>query len=125
MALQISGTNVIDNSRNLVNIASFDSTVTSIWDSVTTTAVGKTLVNREYCTATANNIILILPSSPSAGNQCAVSVTTATGVTVFAPVIQGYGPDIFFPDGTYLALDVPNATVTFTYVDATRGWMIS
>ena len=125
MAFLIGNTAVIDNSRQLTAITSFDSTVASTWDSVTTTAVGKTLVNREYCTATANNIIIVLPSSPTAGNQCAVSVTTATGVTVFAPVIQGYGPDIFAPDGTYLTLDATNATVTFTYVDSTRGWMIS
>ncbi len=122
MAFLINNTAVIDNSRQLTAITSFDSTVASTWDSVTTTAVSKTLVNREYCTATANNIIITLPSNPApqAGSHCAVSVTTATGVSVYSfyPIQQSTGDD-------YLYLDIANVTVYFTYVDATRGWIIS
>jgi len=119
MAIQISGTTVIDNSRNLANIATHDSTVTSMWDSVTATATGKTLVNREFCTVTAAGQTITLPASPSAGWEVVISVGDFTDTVIGrnSQNIMGVAED--------MTIDVLNATVNLVFVDATRGWRIS
>jgi hypothetical protein len=119
MAFLIGNQAVIDNSRNLTNIATFDSTVASTWDQVTTTAVDKNLVNREYCTVTASGRFLALPATPSPGWEVLISVRffTNTVVTRNFSNIMGVAENI--------TLDVAYATVRFTYVDSTLGWVIS
>jgi len=119
MAIQISGITVIDNSRNLANIASHDSTVTSMWDSITTTATSKTLVNREYCTVTAAGQTITLPASPSAGWEVVISVGdfTSTVIGRNSRNIMGLPED--------MTINVKNATVNLVFIDATRGWRIS
>ena len=119
MAIQISGTTVIDNSRNLANIATFDSTVTSLWDTITTTATSKTLVNREYCTVTAAAQTITLPASPSAGWDVTISVGDFVNTVVGrnSQNIMGLAED--------MTIDVRNSTANLVYIDATRGWRIS
>lgn len=119
MALQISGTNVVDNGRNLANIESFDSTVKSIWDQVTTTTVSKTLVNREYCTVIAAGLTITLPAAPFAGSEVVISVGDFSTTTIGrnGSNIMGISDDII--------IDTPNSTLNLIYVDATRGWRIS
>ena len=119
MAIKISGTTVIDDSRNLANIATFDSTVTSIWDAVTTTATSKTLVNREYCTVTAATQTITLPASPSAGWEVVISVGNFVNTVVGrnSQNIMGLAED--------MTINVINSTVNLVYIDATRGWRIS
>jgi len=123
MPIQVSGTEVIDNSRNLTNIESFDSTVTSVWDRVTTTAVSKTLVNREYCTVTADNQIITLPlvSNPasSAGWEVLIVVGNFTNTTI------GRNSQNIMSLAENMSIDVPYVPVRLTYIDATRGWVIS
>jgi hypothetical protein len=118
MAIQISGTTVIDNSRNLANIATFDSTVTSAWDTVTVTATGKTLVNREYCTVTAAGQTITLPASPSAGWEVVVSVGDFTNTVVArnGSNIMGLAEDI--------TLDKAWAVMNFLYTGASQGWRL-
>jgi len=119
MAIQISGTTVIDNSRNLANIATIDSTVTSMWDSITVTATSKTLVNREFCTVTASGQTITLPSSPSAGWEVVISVGDFTNTIIGrnSQNIMGLAED--------MTIDVNNATLNLVFIDATRGWRIS
>jgi hypothetical protein len=119
MAIQISGTNVIDNSRNLTNIESFDSTVRSIWDTVTTTAVSKTLVNRENCTVTAAGQIIVLPASPSPGWEVIISVQNFydTILSRNGSNIMGIADDII--------IDTSYSCVYLTYINSTIGWRIS
>jgi len=119
MAIQISGTTVIDNSRNLANIATHDSTVASMWDSITTTATSKTLVNREFCTITAAGQTITLPASPSAGGEVVISVGDFTDTVIGrnSSNIMGLAED--------MTIDVVNSTVNLVYIDATRGWRIS
>lgn len=118
MALQISGTTVVDNSRNLTNIATFDSTVTSIWDTVTSTAVGKTLVNREHCTVTAAGQTITLPASPNAGWEVVIVVGNFTNTVVSrnSQNIMGLAEN--------MTLDIQYAALNFLYVDATQGWRV-
>lgn len=119
MALQISGTSVVDNGRNLANIESFDSTVKSIWDQVTTTAVSKTLVNREYCTVTAAGLTITLPAAPFAGSEVVISVGDFSNTVVGrnGQNIMGFAEDC--------TINVPNSTLDLIYIDSTRGWRIS
>ena len=119
MAIQISGIDVIDNSRNLANIASHDSTVTSMWDRITTTATSKTLVNREYCTVTAAGQTITLPASPSAGWEVVISVGNFINTKIGrnGENIMGLPED--------MNINVVNSTVNLVFIDATRGWRIS
>ena len=119
MAIQISGTTVIDNSRNLANIATHDSTVTSMWDRITTTAVNKTLVNREFCTVTASGRTITLPASPSAGWEVVISVEN------FVDTIIGRNSTNIMGTADDVIIDAEYSTVNLVYVDATRGWRIS
>lgn len=118
MALQINGTNVIDNSRNLTNIASFDSTVTSAWDTVTSTAVGKTLVNREHCTVTSAGQTITLPASPSAGWEVVIVVGN------FGDTVVGRNAQNIMGLAENMTLDKTYAAMNFLYVDATQGWRV-
>jgi hypothetical protein len=127
MAFKVGDFTVIDNNRELSAITSFDRTVTSVWDQITTTAVSKTLVNREHCVITSSTGIT-LPNNPapSPGYQCAVTKLGDFSATVFSGYpIMGVGPDFATPDGTYLEIDVPNVTLVFTYIDTPTGWVIS
>ncbi len=118
MAIQISGTTVIDNSRNLANIATFDSTITSTWDTVTVTATGKTLVNREHCTVTGSGQTITLPSTPSIGWEVVIGVGDFVDTTVArnGQNIMGLAENI--------TLDKAYAVMNFIYTGATQGWRI-
>lgn len=118
MAIQISGTTVIDNSRNLANIATFDSTITSTWDTVTSTATSKTLVNREHCTVTASGQTITLPASPSAGWEVVITVGNFTNTVV------GRNGSNIMDLAENMTLDRAYAAMNFLYVDATRGWRV-
>jgi hypothetical protein len=119
VAIQISGTTVIDNSRNLANIATHDSTVTSMWDSITTTAVNKTLVNREFCTVTASGKTITLPASPSAGWEVVISVED------FIDTVVGRNGENIMGLAEDMTIDVRNSTSNLVFIDATRGWRFS
>jgi hypothetical protein len=117
-SVSINGTSVIDSSRNLNNISTFDSTVTSVYDSVTVTATGKTLVNREFCHVTAATQTINLPATPSAGWEVAINVGNFTDTVVGrnGQNIMGLAEDF--------TIDTAYITVNFLFVDATRGWRV-
>jgi hypothetical protein len=86
---------------------------------ITTTATSKTLVNRERCTVTAATQTITLPASPQAGWEVSITIAgtfTDTVVARNSANIMSLAED--------LTIDVANATATFYYVDATRGWRI-
>ena len=86
---------------------------------ITTTAVSKTLVNRERCTVTAAGLTITLPASPTAGAEVAVTVVAAITNTIIAR----NGLNIMsLPED--LTIDRADVTVTLYYVDATRGWRV-
>lgn len=95
------------------------------WNSVlstyttTVTATGKTLADRERCTITASGQTLTLPASPSAGSEVTVSIAG----TFFDTVIARNGSNIMSL-AENMTIDRANVSVTFYYVDATRGWRI-
>lgn len=85
---------------------------------VTTTAVGKTLANRERCSVTAATQTITLPATPSAGWE----VIVAVGDFVDTVVNRNAKPIMSLAEN--LTIDVANVAVTFLYVDATIGWRI-
>ena len=135
MAIKISGTTVIDDSRNVTNIIGVGDTATTVFygdganlsgisgDRFTTITpnqtTSKTLVNKEFCLVTSAGIAITLPASPSAGNEVAVGVTTGitdTVITRNSENIMSLAED--------LTIDVGNVVVTLVYSDSTRGWRI-
>lgn len=86
---------------------------------ITTTAVSKTLANRERCTVTAAAQTITLPASPSAGNE----VTITIDGTFTNTVVARNGSNIMSL-AENMTVDKANVSVTFYYVDATRGWRI-
>jgi hypothetical protein len=112
MAIQISGTTVINNDKEL------GSGLNSVFDVVSTTATSKTLVNREHCTVTAAGQTITLPISPSAGWEVVITVGNFTDT-----IVARNGSNIM-DLGENITLDKAYAAMNFLYVDATRGWRI-
>jgi hypothetical protein len=113
MAIQISGTTVINNDREL------GSGLNSIYDVVSTTATSKTLVNREFCTVTAAGQTITLPASPIAGWEVAIS----TGD--FTDTIVGRNSQNIMGLAENMTIDAKNSTINLVYIDSTRGWRFS
>lgn len=93
--------------------------ISTVLYSITTTAVSKTLSDRERCTVTAAGQTITLPASPSAGSEVAVTVISNVNNTVVArngQLLMGLSED--------LTIDRDNTTVTFYFVNATYGWRI-
>lgn len=84
----------------------------------TTTAVSKTLANRERCTVTAAAQTITLPATPAAGYEVAIGVGAFTDT-----VIDRNGENIM-STAEDMTINTQNVTVTLYYVDATRGWRI-
>ncbi len=127
MALQISGTNVVDNSRNLANIESFLSTVKSIWNTFTlNTGAGNNLSlgNRTVFITSGNNCTVTLPTtSLTQGLEVIVGGvgSSVTSITVNPGVSERI---MGLTLGETLIIDIPNTVVKFIYVGGTFGWSI-
>jgi len=87
--------------------------------SITTTAINKTLANRERCTVIGAGLTITLPASPSAGWEVSVSIAG----TFINTIIARNGSNIMSL-AEDITINTANATVTFVYIDATRGWRI-
>ena len=86
---------------------------------ITTTAISKTLVNRERCTVTAAGLTITLPATPSVGSEVAITVLG----TITDTIIARNGQNIMSL-AENLTINRADVTVTLYYVDATRGWRI-
>jgi hypothetical protein len=112
MAIQISGTNVIDNDKNLVNAGRIYTTVSN------NQTTSKTLGNREFVSVVGAGLTMTLPASPAAGNEVAIQVGDFTDTVIGrnSQNIMGLAED--------MTIDVANRTVNLFFTDATRGWRI-
>ena len=112
MAIQISGTNVIDNDKNLVNAGRIYTTVSN------NQTTSKTLGNREFVSVVGAGLTMTLPASPAAGNEVAIQVGTFTDTVIGrnSQNIMGLAED--------MTIDVANRTVNLVFTDATRGWRV-
>jgi len=116
MAIQISGTTVIDNDRNLVNAGRIYTTVTN--NQTTSRTSLNPLTNREFVSVTTAGLTMTLPASPAAGWEVAIQVGNFTNT-----VIGRNGQNIM-SDPTDMTIDVANRTVNLVFTDATRGWRV-
>ena len=112
MAIQIGGTNVIDNDKNLVNVGRIYTTVTN------NQTTSKTIGNREFVSVVGAGLTMTLPASPAAGNEVAIQVGDFTDTVIArnSQYIMGLDED--------MTIDVANITVNLFFTDATRGWRI-
>jgi len=112
MAIQISGTTVIDNSNNLVNAGRIYTTVSN------NQTTSKTLGNREFVSVTSAGLTITLPASPAAGNEVAIQVGAFTNTIIArnAQNIMGLAEN--------MTIDAENVTVNLFFTDATRGWRV-
>jgi hypothetical protein len=112
MAIQISGTDVIDNDKNLVNAGRIYTTVSN------NQTTSKTLGNREFVSVVGAGLTMTLPASPAAGNEVAIQVGTFTDTVIGrnSQNIMGLAED--------MTIDVANRTVNLFFTDSTRGWRI-
>jgi len=85
----------------------------------TTTAVSKTLANRERCTVTANGQTITLPASPSAGWEVTITLAGA----FISTVVARNGSNIMSL-AENMTLDVADSATTLVYINSTRGWII-
>jgi len=104
---------------NLSDLSNVFAALTSLGlNNVTTTAVSKTLVNREVCIVTAAGQTITLPSSPAVGSEVTV------GVLNFTNTVIAQGGQNIMGLGENMTIDRANVAVTLRFVDATRGWRI-
>ena len=115
MAIQISGANIITNSKNL---AGGTTGLQSQFDSVIAGGT-QTIVNRDLIYVTTNSQTITLPASPSAGNEVEIVVGNYTGVVV------GRNGQNIMGLAQNMTIDIAYAPVRLIFVDATRGWVIS
>lgn len=120
MAIQVSGTTVVDDSRNLTNISSFGSSVTKVWSTVTASTANTTLVNRQHHTVTSDGVTITLPNNPTfgwevlitvGGNFNNITLSRSSGI-----LIMGFNENMI--------IDLPYASVGLNYVP-NRGWVVS
>jgi hypothetical protein len=112
MAIKITGTDVIDNDKNLVNVGRIYTTVSN------NQTTSKTLGNREFVSVVGAGLTMTLPASPAAGNEVAIQVGAFTDTVIGrnSQNIMGLAED--------MTIDVENRTVNLVFTDATRGWRV-
>ena len=112
MAIQISGTNVIDNDKNLVNAGRIYTTVSN------NQTTSKTLGNREFVSVVGAGLTMTLPASPAAGNEVAIQVGAFTNTVI------GRNSQTIMGLQENMTIDVANVTVNLFFTDSTRGWRV-
>jgi hypothetical protein len=86
---------------------------------ITTTAISKTLANRERCTVVASGLTITLPASPLAGWEVAITIAGN-----YTNTIVGRNGANIMNLAENMTIDKDELTVTLYYVDATRGWRV-
>jgi hypothetical protein len=137
MAIKVSGTTVIDDSRNLTNLGSAI-TVAQGGTGATTAAAARASLNSnslpilkganytavagEFITVTTAGITITLPASPSAGNT--VTIKDGTGDAADNPFTVARNGSNIASSATNLIFDKNYAEITMTYINGTIGWSV-
>lgn len=119
MAIKISGTTVIGDSRSLENVGFGSTTITTLHSGITTTSSSKTLANREFCEVVGSGLTITLPSNPMPGWEVSVNVGNFTNTNV-----ARNGSNIMSL-AENITLDVAYKMVKFVYVNSSVGWRIN
>jgi hypothetical protein len=86
---------------------------------VTTTILGKTLLNNEFCQVNASGLVITLPTSPYNSNEVTVSVGNFVNT-----VIARTAPTTIMGLSENLTIDYPNISITLIYLSSTNDWRI-
>jgi hypothetical protein len=87
---------------------------------ITTTSSNKTLTNLEYCTVTANNLTITLPSSPSDGSKVMIGISGDFNNTTI-----GRNGSNIMGLAENMTIDSGYVTLSMIYINSTLGWRIS
>ena len=112
MAIQISGTTVINNSAEIAT------GMQSIYDRAFTVGVNTTLQNRDFCEVTTAGLTITLPATPTVGNEVKVGVGTFINT-----VVARNGSNIMSL-AENITLDAEYVDIGFLFVGGTVGWRI-
>lgn len=112
MAIQISGTTVINNQAEIAT------GMQSIYDRVFTVGISTTLLNRDFCEVTQSGLTITLPATPTIGNEVQV------GVGTFINTIVGRNGSNIMSLAEDITLDFENVNIGFLFVGETVGWRI-
>jgi hypothetical protein len=137
MAIKISGTTVIDDSRNITNLGSA-LTLSQGGTGATTAAAARASLNTnslpilkgtsytavagEFIVASAGGITITLPASPSAGDTVTIKDGTGAAATTTFTVARN-GSNIA-SSATDLVFNKNFAEITMSYIDGTIGWSV-
>ena len=113
MAIQISGTSVINDDKQLA------SGLVSAYDAVTASSGGATIGNRTVYCVTADGQTITLPASPTAGNEVVI-----TNGGEFTGTVVGRNSSNIMGLAENMTLDKNYAAMTFIYIDASNGWRV-
>ena len=109
MAIKISGTTVIDDSRKLTNMRYTTTVLTA----------NANLTAGEVAVANVATLVLTLPGSPTVGDQ--IKVIESAGAT--DTVVNRNGNPIQGQTANLL-INTAYSTVDLIYTDATTGWVL-
>jgi len=112
MAIQISGTSVINDQREIAT------GMQSIYDRTFTVGVNTTLQNRDFCEVTASGRTITLPATPSIGNEVQI------GVGAFTNTIVARNASNIMSLAENLTIDTQNVNICFLFVGGTVGWRV-
>lgn len=113
MAIQISGTSVINNDKQLAT------GLASAYDTITASASGATVTNRTVYCVTADSQTITLPASPTAGNEVVIINGGA-----FTGTVVGRNSSNIMGLAENMTLDREYAAMTFIYINASNGWRV-
>lgn len=118
MAIKISGTTVINDSKQL------DTGLDSVYDRIYNSNTNGGLLNRDFVRVTSAGLTLTLPSNPIDGNEVAITVgTTSGGAVITNTTIARNGQKIMGLNED-LVIDIPYASINLLYTGSTYGWRI-
>ena len=115
MAIQISGTTIINNTKEL------DTGLKSVWPEVQVSNANATIPNRTFRVLEDTEVVktITLPANPEIGNEVCVLIQG----DFLRNVVARNGEKIMEIDED-ITMNIRNAGVTFVYTGTTVGWRI-
>lgn len=113
MAIQISGTTVINNQAEIAT------GLVSLYDRTFSVGVSTTLQNRDFCSVTTQGTTITLPATPSSGNQVTIKVGN------FINTVVGRNGSNIMSLAENMTINAADSTVDLIYVNSTQGWEIT
>ena len=121
MSIKVGNLEVIDDTKNLSNINSFENTVKSTYSNLRIPTSDITAINRDYIIAGNGCDVVQLPGSPDIGNEIVIGIG---GLTSSVPITVSRNGKLIMGNASNLIIDIPNSVITLTYINDTLGWVI-